>query len=97
MIEGEFAKVQKQINEIQDHLTVAKGDSGSPETRESIEGEAPATEQRRVEMDALASIVAIQAQAINDMIVSLNNLQARLAALEQRSVNGDKKKVILLQ
>lgn len=54
----------------------------------------------QVEVDALAEIVAVQAQAINDMIRSLNNLQARVAALEapeQPSTNGDKKRVILLQ
>lgn len=56
---------------------------------------------QRLELDALTEIIAVQAQAINDMIISLNNLQQRVAALEapreEPSANGDKARVILLQ
>lgn len=60
-------------------------DSESPETRESIwpiDQSAPATEQQ-LELAALTEIVAVQAQALNDVINSANNLQARVAALEK--------------
>jgi len=35
------------------------------------------------EYDALVKIVEMQAQALNDVILSANNLQARVAALEK--------------
>lgn len=38
--------------------------------------------QRQIEYDALVAIVGQQAQALNDVINSANNLQARVAALE---------------
>lgn len=53
-----------------------------------------------LELKALMEIVVVQAQAINDMIVSLNNLQGRVAALEQSKqvgTNGKKTGLIHLQ
>lgn len=53
-----------------------------------------------LELSALTEIIAVQAQAINDMIVSLNNLQQRVCALEQSkqsSTNGKKAGLIHLQ
>lgn len=41
----------------------------------------PAAGDRQIEFDALVEIVAAQAQALNDVINSANNLQARVAAL----------------
>lgn len=77
-------------------MTVANDASKSPETRESIQPPEPAT-QHQVQLDALTEIVAVQAQAINDMITSLNNLQARVAHLEQpEPTNGQKRGLISL-
>lgn len=70
-------------------MSVANDASESPETRESIPVAEPATQQH-MELDALETIVQIQAEAINAMIISLstrsithNNLQQRVAALEK--------------
>lgn len=78
-------------------MSVANDASESPETRESISPTEPATQQQ-LEYDALVAIVGQQAEAINAMIVSLNNLQARVAHLESpvEKTNGNKRGLISL-
>lgn len=78
-------------------LTGANDDSKSPETRESIPS-TPTPTQQSIEYDALVEIVAQQAQSLNDVILSCNNLQSRVAALEsaKSSSNGKKGGLIAL-
>lgn len=77
---------------------MSASNEGTPKTE--LDANPAGGHTAQLELDTLTEIIAVQAQAINDMIISLNNLQGRVAALEQQKLagtNGKKAGLIHLQ